>query len=345
MATDPRRDYLTRCAVESLGASTGRWVAPAAELTAKLHADPALQEFLEQPSVRTLQVSVVPSGGSSDLECSNTVGFARPGGGNATGGVVFTKRSADMLTADNMATSVVMTTLVQSPLQTLQLNIKELYAPMLIKDKQVFNQLDPQTRATLEALDSALEAAVQLGMKKEHGHDEDDFANILTPHDECQHWKLIDGGMMPAASSDQRGRARQYWDILRPLADQIAMLHELPMPTMSKLLADLQGALDALFQAGYKESRMLHLIRVIGSALDGYLKRKLGECARARPFFSPSFRTRARGAILSPVTHGVWSVASLVSSAACNPHVVPPPLRPLPLPQARWTSGTTPIAR
>ena len=122
-----------------------------------------------------------------------------------------------------------MTTLVQSPLQTLQLNIKELYAPMLIKDKQVFNQLDPQTRATLEALDSALEAAVQLGMKKEHGHDEDDFANILTPHDECQHWKLIDGGMMPAASSDQRGRARQYWDILRPLADQIAMLHELPM--------------------------------------------------------------------------------------------------------------------
>ena len=58
-----------------------------------------------------------------------------------------------------------------------------------------------------EALDSALEQAVQLGANREQGHDEDDFGNILTPHDECQHWKLIDGGMMPAASSDQRARA------------------------------------------------------------------------------------------------------------------------------------------
>lgn len=249
-----------------------------------------MQDFLEQPSVKTLQVSVVQtSNGTNDLACSNTVGFSRPGGAAATAGVVFTKRSSDVLTADNMASAVVMSTLAASPLQTLQLNIRQLYAPMLLQDPQWAGQLDAKTRATLEALDSALEQAVQLGANREQGHDEDDFGNILTPHDECQHWKLIDGGMMPAASSDQRSRARQYWDVLLPLAEQLAMFNELPMPSMSKLLSELQGALDSLFQAGYKETRMLHFIRIIGSSLDGYLKRKLGEF----PFSPPTLPTSA----------------------------------------------------
>ena len=148
--SDPRRDHLTRCAVESLGASAanGRWSLPAAELTTKLHGDPAMQDFLEQPSVKTLQVSVVQtSNGTNDLACSNTVGFSRPGGAAATAGVVFTKRSSEVLTADNMASAVVMSTLAASPLQTLQLNIRQLYAPMLLQDPQWAGQLDAKTRA------------------------------------------------------------------------------------------------------------------------------------------------------------------------------------------------------
>ena len=93
---------------------------------------------------------------------------------------------------------------------------------------------------------------------------------------------------MPAASSDQRSRA-PVLGRLAPLAEQLAMFNELPMPSMSKLLSELQGALDSLFQAGYKETRMLHFIRIIGSSLDGYLKRKLGEF----PFSPPTLPTSA----------------------------------------------------
>lgn len=248
---------------------------------ATLHSSPAMQDFLEAPDIRTLQVSVVTTAnGSNDLVCSNTVGFNRPGGAAATSGVVFTKRSAEILTVDNISTAVVMSSLAASPLQTLQLNIRELYAPMLLQDPTWAGQLTRETRQTLEALNQALEAAMQIGDKQ---GSEDDFANILTPHDECQHWKLIDAGMMPAASADQRGRAKQYWDVLRPLAEQLAMWHDLPLPSMGKLLQDVQGALDALFQAGYREARMLHFIRILGAALDGYLKRKLGAASlRAR---------------------------------------------------------------
>ena len=61
MQDDPRKAVLTRLALEAVGASSpaGRWAASAAEMTASLHSAPAMQEFLEQPAVATLQVSVI----------------------------------------------------------------------------------------------------------------------------------------------------------------------------------------------------------------------------------------------------------------------------------------------
>ena len=159
-------------------------------------------------------------------------------------------------------------------LQTLQLNIKQLYAPMLLQDPQWASKLDAETRRTLEALDSALESAVQLG---ERTHSEDDFSNIMTPHDECQHWKMIDAGRMPSATADQRARARTFWDALRPIADQLAAFYEQPPPEMVRLLRELQSTLDGLFQSGYPAARMLHLLRVVGSSIDGYVKKRLAD--------------------------------------------------------------------
>lgn len=171
MSADARRDHLTRCALEALGASapSGRWALPTAEMTALLHNSPAMQEFLEQPAVRTLQVSAVPTGdrgsGPCELTVSNAVGVSS-GLGTAAAGVVFTKTSADVLTAENIATAVMMSTLGESPLQTLQLSIKQLFGPILLQDPQWSNQLDTNTRQTLEALNHALEAAIQLGGAK-----------------------------------------------------------------------------------------------------------------------------------------------------------------------------------
>ena len=246
-------------------------------MTTTLHSSPAFSDFLEQPSVRAMQVSVVPSSGgtgTSELMASTSVGLSTSQGTSATAGVVFTKCSADMLTAENISSAVMMTTLSASPLQSLQLSIRQLYAPMLLQDPQWASKLDAETRRTLGALDSALESAVQLG---ERTHSEDDFSNIMTPHDECQHWKMIDAGRMPSATADQRARARTFWDALRPIADQLAAFYEQPPPEMVRLLRELQSTLDGLFQSGYPAARMLHLLRVVGSSIDGYVKKRLAD--------------------------------------------------------------------
>lgn len=273
MASDPRRDYLTKCAVEALGASTPSqlWATAPEAMYAAVHGSDAMQDFLENSEVRTLQVCTTPGAqGANELMCSTSVGLS-PSHGNSSAAVVFTKRTAEPLTAQNMPSAVVMSSLGESPLQTLQLNIKELFAPMLLKDPQWKKQLDDKTRQTLEALNSALTAALQLGGS------EDDFSNILTPHAECQHWRRIDAGEDYQATSEQRTRAREYWDVLRLVADQMARFTELSMGEMAKALQELQNALDALTQAGYKEARMKHFLQIIGSALDGFLKSRLTE--------------------------------------------------------------------
>ena len=82
---DPRKDYIARLAIDALGASSSAatlWSATAAEMTTNLHGSPAVADFLEQPNVRTLQVSVVPVAGTGahELAASTTVGLTGQGG-------------------------------------------------------------------------------------------------------------------------------------------------------------------------------------------------------------------------------------------------------------------------
>ena len=164
MQADPRKDYLSRCALESLGVNgtSGRWARPASELTAAFHVSSELSNFLETSSVATLQVSVVPSKEQPealDLTFSNSAGLAA----DSSGGVAFTKSSSQPLTTENISTSVLMNTLSSSPLLALQLQIKQLYAPILLQDPHWAGQLNLETQQTLEALDAALSSAVQRG--------------------------------------------------------------------------------------------------------------------------------------------------------------------------------------
>ena len=79
MASDQRRDYLTKSAVEALGASTpsGMWAASPEEMYGMVHGSPAMQEFLERADVRTLQVSTMPNAsGATELMVTTSIGLS-----------------------------------------------------------------------------------------------------------------------------------------------------------------------------------------------------------------------------------------------------------------------------
>ena len=113
------------------------------------------------------------------------------------------------------------------------------------------------------------------------GSSEEDVAGIVTPSDECEHWRLNSMGYGAAASgpraAEARGRAEQFWAVLGPVAERLAGFAQLPAAELEELLQEMQDVLDGLHRMGFNESRMMHLMSVMGSALDGHAKQALGK--------------------------------------------------------------------
>ena len=116
---EKRVEYILNCASTALGVR-----ASAANATSREVAD-----FLESPTVRLLQAWANGEG----LQFATTASLSDQSIASA---VVFTKRAAEPVTAENVA-SVVLMSKVSSPLETLQLAITELYGPVLLQSGQV----------------------------------------------------------------------------------------------------------------------------------------------------------------------------------------------------------------
>ena len=268
---DPRADFVVNSTKELLrldaACADGRWSRQAADICSTIAASAELRRFMEDPSCSVLQVSGVPrSGGARELVLANVVSV----GSDADAGVVFTKRSTEPITAFNVEEVVLVTSLQGSPLVALQLTLKQLYAPLLLQDPQWASLLDQKTASSLEALERAVSSAVQRGGK---AGAEEDVGGILTPHDECERWRLIamGAGARPVGGEERR-RAEEVWGALMPVAEKLGVISQLSVGDLEELLEGMQDVLDQLFRAGYKEARMTHFLRVIGSAIDAYAK-------------------------------------------------------------------------
>lgn len=237
--SDPRKEYIVSCALGSLGAlgslASRRWEKPSHELELELRDSKELDTFLETTSVHVLQVTgAARNGGRRELAMSHSVSL----GSDADVGVIFTKRSTDLITDGNVEEVVMMQTMHGSPLHSLQLTIQQLYAPLLLQDPHRASTLDAKTQSTLEALEKAVSSAVQSG-----GGSADDFSGIMSPHDECEHWRLSAGGMTGRSlSADEQRRAENVWNALQPVSEKLRTMNRLPVAEMAELIETVRTA-------------------------------------------------------------------------------------------------------
>ena len=131
---EKRVEYILNCASTALGVRASAANGTSREVT----------DFLEVPTVRLLQVWANGEG----LQFATTTSLSDKSIATA---VVFTKRAAEPVTAENVA-SVVLMSKVSSPLETLQLAITQLYGPVLLQS----GQLDAKTSGLLEQLEAGL---------------------------------------------------------------------------------------------------------------------------------------------------------------------------------------------
>ncbi|XP_054598719.1 cytoplasmic dynein 2 heavy chain 1 isoform X1 [Nothobranchius furzeri] len=210
-----------------------------------------------------------------DLQLSNKVESWRDGKEKV---LVFFKLYPTVITNENLHQSLLVSSMLESPINTLYQAVKQVFAPVLLQDEHWRSAFDPKLANLLTELEVGLGSVVRHSGAKsfKKGFVEGDVLGILTPSDEFQFWADLSER---AERSSMRERALFFTEQFKPLQKEFAGLDGLSMSDVVDLVEQSKDTLDDVWRQTdfepYPETRMVRLMDVIGGALGRYVQKKL----------------------------------------------------------------------
>ena len=178
---------------------------------------------------------------------------------------------------DNLHTNIFISSVLDSPIDTLYHSVQKVFAPVLLKDEQ---NLNPKIQLLLTELEAGLGSALRhsgkdIGIEAEQS--EERLHAILTPSDEYRFWAESATNSHKLAA---RERAQFFQDTLQPLVSEFSNLDAASFSDCLELIEVIQDTLDDLWKQvdhtpPYPEERMKHLLEVISGSLGRYVQQKL----------------------------------------------------------------------
>ncbi|XP_040902456.1 cytoplasmic dynein 2 heavy chain 1 [Toxotes jaculatrix] len=233
---------------------------------------PELNNFLDDGNEFVLSISRH----DNDLHFSNKI---EASGNSKEKVLVFFKLHPTVITEDNLHGSLLVSSMLESPINTLYQAVRQVFAPVLLKDERWRSAFDPKLAGLLSELELGLGSVVrqsgaQPSAKK--GRMEEDVLGILTPSDEFQYWADLSES---AEKNSVRERATYFTEQFKPIQKEYGGLDGLPMSDVMDLVEQSRETLDDIWRQTdfepYPETRMVRLMDVIGGALGRYVQRKL----------------------------------------------------------------------
>ncbi|XP_062329494.1 dynein cytoplasmic 2 heavy chain 1 [Osmerus eperlanus] len=228
-----------------------------------------LSNFLDDGNEFLLAVSKH----GSDLLLSNKI----EAGDSNEKVLVFFKLRPTVITAENLHQNLLVSSMLESPISTLYQAVKQVFAPVLLKDERWSSAFDPKLAGLLNELEQGLGSVVRGSQHSaKRSNQEEDVLGILTPVDEFQYWAdLCESG----ERSSVRERAAHFSDLFKPIQKEYAGLEGVSLADAVELVEVSREMLDDLWKQTdhdpYPEARMLRLMDVIGGALGRYVQKKL----------------------------------------------------------------------
>ncbi|KPP72256.1 cytoplasmic dynein 2 heavy chain 1-like [Scleropages formosus] len=272
---------------------------------------PALDAFLDDGNEFVL--SVRQSDG--ELRMSNKIDSADDKV------LVFFKLRPTVITEDNLHQNILVSSMLESPISTLYQAMRQVFAPVLLKDEKWSKTFDPKLQSLLNELEVGLGSVVRRSDPSHAGTEsvkEDDVWGILTPCDEYHYWEDLS---KVAEKPSMRDRAAHFAELFQPLEkvlllsrtsgmqysvlnwtslaplDRVCLGHQefsslenVALGDALELVESTRDAVDEVWRQNehdqYPEARMQRLMDVIGSALARYVQKKLSSVKLwEEPFF------------------------------------------------------------
>ncbi|XP_075054902.1 cytoplasmic dynein 2 heavy chain 1 [Mixophyes fleayi] len=194
--------------------------------------------------------------------------------------LVFFKIRPDVITEDNLHENVLVSSMLDSPINTLYQAVRQIFAPLLLKDEKWSKQFDPKLQALLSDLEAGLGSVLRgtlsnRGSSKSGG--EDDLQGIITPTDEFQFWAEI---AESRSKSSIRERAIYFVNLFQTIEKYYNSLGNLPLAEVVELVETTKETVDDVWRQTehepYPEHRMKQLLEIIGNALGRCVQKNLG---------------------------------------------------------------------
>lgn len=203
--------------------------------------------------------------------------------------LVFFKLSSSVITPDNLHSNILVSSLLDSPLDTLYHTVQKVYAPVLLRDERWSKTVDPRIQTLLGDLEAGLGSAlrrfgklgVELHQTPQRDADEtSQLSTILCPSDEFQFWAEAAHSGSKLAN---RERAQHFQELFQPITTKFSDLDSLSFSEALELIEITQDTLDDVwketdFNPPYPERRMNHLLEVISASFGRFVQRKLTGC-------------------------------------------------------------------
>ncbi|KAF4008811.1 hypothetical protein G4228_000485 [Cervus hanglu yarkandensis] len=238
---------------------------------ALLGSGPEINNFLDDGNQMLLRVQRSDAG----IAFSNVIDFAD----TKDKVLVFFKLRPEVITDQNLHNNILVSSMLESPINSLYHAVRQVFAPMLLKDQEWSRNFDPK----LQNLLSELEAGLGIVLRRSDTNlsklkfKEDDTRGILTPSDEFQFW--IEQAHR-GSKQITKERASYFKELFETIAREFYNLDGLSLLEVVDLVETTRDVVDDVWRQTehdhYPESRMLHLLDIIGGSFGRFVQKKLG---------------------------------------------------------------------
>ncbi|CAF3644553.1 unnamed protein product [Adineta steineri] len=175
----------------------------------------------------------------------------------------------DIITPENVHTNIFLSSMVDSPLDSLYYIVKSIFTPA-IRDDKSSNSSNQQIQTSLNELEQVLRAAGKKSNKSSIG-------NVFHPKDEIDYWSNI---VRDTSNKDKDiDRAKYFLELFDPVKADFNKLENLSFVQLLDVIDKAQDVYDELWKQveydEYPEQRMKHLLSITSHAFVQAIQKQL----------------------------------------------------------------------
>lgn len=267
MEDDVRKEYIISTAANFFSKEL-------ASFTKKISGEKHILKFLDDISVFILSVNKISGEYSFTSKLED---ITRLSGQS----LIFFKTCDEPIAPDNMKKNILISSIIDSPIDTLFHLIHNVYSPVLqvhqSKTSRGSDIFDTKLTNNLADLESNLKNVLK---RSETGESK---KSALTPLDEFQYWNdMSERGK----SSEAKERAAFFYSEFQPLVKYFKKLDTCPIHEILEAIEATQDAYDYIwqqveFEPNYSQERMTNLLEITSVTI---LKALLNKLAKIKPF-------------------------------------------------------------